>query len=107
MQQHEEDKTRDLERRMRRLEEECTTADQRHLHTEVELNSFKQQCRGRRRPCRVFCFKLGCIHLHSMQKIAMANIILPAKEVEVADNSFTFFTEHVPCVYFTQGFTEV
>jgi hypothetical protein len=39
--------------------------------------------------------------------IAMANIILPAKEVEVADNSFTFFTEHVPCVYFTQGFTEV
>ncbi len=43
MQQHEEDKIRDLERQMRRLKEECTTADKRRLCTEVELNSFKQQ----------------------------------------------------------------
>jgi len=53
MQQHEEDKIRDLERQMRRLKEECTTADQRRLCTEVELNSFKQQLIVE---FRVFCF---------------------------------------------------
>lgn len=43
MQQEEEKKSRDLERRMRCLEEECATADQRRSRTEVEVNSCKQE----------------------------------------------------------------
>jgi hypothetical protein len=43
MQQEEENKSRDLERRMRRLEEECATSDQRRSRAEDEVNSFKKQ----------------------------------------------------------------
>lgn len=45
MQQNEEAKSREYERRICLLEEECATAEERHRNAEVEVNSCKQQLR--------------------------------------------------------------
>jgi hypothetical protein len=45
MQQNEEARSREYERRICLLEEECATAKERRRHAEVDVNSCKQQLR--------------------------------------------------------------